>query len=87
MRVETDEPEILERIAALDVGKAEVVLCPGARPGRAANAGGPHHVDDDRRAARAGRLAGRARGEPVVMEATSDQWRAPFQLLEDRFET
>jgi hypothetical protein len=27
MRVETDEPEILERIAALDVGKAEVVCC------------------------------------------------------------
>ena len=27
MRVETDEPEIVERIAALDVGKAEVVCC------------------------------------------------------------
>ncbi len=36
MRVETDEPEIVERIAALDVGKAEVVCCvrvpgPGAQ--------------------------------------------------------
>ena len=27
MRVETDEGEIIERIAALDVGKAEVVCC------------------------------------------------------------
>ena len=36
MRVETDEPEVVERIAALDVGKAEVVCCvrvpgPGAQ--------------------------------------------------------
>ncbi len=27
MQVETDEPEIIERVAALDVGKAEVVCC------------------------------------------------------------
>jgi hypothetical protein len=27
LRVKTDEPEIIERIAALDVGKAEVVCC------------------------------------------------------------
>jgi hypothetical protein len=27
MQVETDEPEIVERVAALDVGKAEVVCC------------------------------------------------------------
>ena len=25
MQVETDEPEVIERVAALDVGKAEVV--------------------------------------------------------------
>ena len=36
MRVETDEPEIIERVAALDVAKAEVVCCarvpgPGGR--------------------------------------------------------
>jgi transposase len=36
MQVETDEPEIIERVAALDVGKAEVVCCarvpgPGGR--------------------------------------------------------
>ena len=39
---------IVERVAALDVGKAEVVLCPGPRWGRAAVAGGPHLDDDDR---------------------------------------
>ena len=34
MQVETDEPEIVERIAALDVGKAEVVCCARVlRPG------------------------------------------------------
>ena len=27
MQVERDEPEIIERVAALDVGKAEVVCC------------------------------------------------------------
>jgi len=32
MRVDTDEPEIIERIAALDVGKAEVV-CSARVPG------------------------------------------------------
>src|SRR3712207_9381864 len=35
MRVDTDEPEIIERVAAVDVSKAEVVCCarvPG--PGR-----------------------------------------------------
>ena len=27
MRVDTDEPEIIERVAALDVAKGEVVCC------------------------------------------------------------
>jgi transposase len=27
MQIETDEPEVIERVAALDVGKAEVVCC------------------------------------------------------------
>jgi hypothetical protein len=36
MQIENDEPEIMERVAALDVGKAEVVVCvrlpgPGGR--------------------------------------------------------
>ena len=54
MQVETDEPEVIERVAALDVGKAEVVCCAGARPARAANAGGPQRLHDDRGAAGAG---------------------------------
>jgi hypothetical protein len=55
MRIDTDEPEIIERVAALDVAKAEVVCCarvPG--PGPAADAGGPHRLLHDRRATRAG---------------------------------
>jgi hypothetical protein len=55
MKVETDEPEIVERVAALDVGKAEVVCCarvPGA--GRSADAGGPHPLHDDGRGAGVG---------------------------------
>jgi transposase len=76
MQVETDEPEVIERVAALDVGKAEVVCCAGARPGRAADAGGPHHLHDDRRAARAGDWLAGLGVTRVVMEATSDYWRA-----------
>jgi hypothetical protein len=37
MQVETDEPEIIEREAALDVGKAGVVCCSRV-PGRAVGA-------------------------------------------------
>src|SRR3954462_7359167 len=86
MRVETDEPEIIERVAALDVAKAEVVCCarvPG--PGR-------QRMQEVRTvstmtAALLGLgdwLAGLGVTR-VVMEATSDCWRAPFYLLEDRF--
>jgi transposase len=88
MQVEIDEPEIVERVAALDVGKAEVVCC--------ARIPGP----DGRRmqeirtvATMTAALLGlgdwlAALGVTrVVMEATSDYWRAPFYLLEDRFQT
>jgi transposase len=88
MQVETGEPEIIERIAALDVGKAEVVCCvrvPG--PGR-------RRMQEVRTVTTmTGALLGlgdwlAALGVTrVVMEATSDYWRAPFYLLEDRFET
>src|SRR3954453_8472174 len=88
MRVETDEPEIVERIAALDVGKAEVVCCARV-PGP-----GSRRMQEVRTVSTmtAALLAlcdwladlGVTR---VVMEAASDYWRAPFYLLEDRFET
>ena len=88
MRVDTDEPEIIERVAALDVGKAEVVCCvrvPGPRGQRM----------QEVRTTSTMTAALLALGDwladlgvsRVVMEATSDYWRAPFYLLEDRFET
>ena len=88
MRVETDEPEIVERIAALDVGKAEVVCCVRV-PGPAAQRMQEVRTTSTMTSALLGLgdwLAelGVSR---VVMEATSDYWRAPFYLLEDRFET
>ena len=88
MQVEAERDEIIERIAALDVSKAEVVCCarvPG--PGR-------QRMQEVRTvstmtAALVGLgdwLAGLGVTR-VVMEATSDYWRAPFYLLENRFET
>ena len=83
-----DSEEIIERVAALDIGKAElVVLRPGPGPGPAgpAAAGDRDLLDDDPR---------RCWGWPtgcvelgvtrVVMEATSDYWKPVFYLLEAR---
>jgi transposase len=83
-----DEDEVVERVAALDIGKAELVCCvrtPG--PGR-------------RRAQQVRTFSTMTRSllvmadwltglgvTRVVMEATSDYWKPPFYLLEDRFET
>src|SRR3954454_9458215 len=88
MQVDTDEPEIIERVAALDVGKVEVVCC--------ARIQGP----DGRRMQEVRTLTtmtaallslrdwlARLGVTRVVMEATIDYWRAPFYLLEDRFQT
>ena len=88
MQVETDEPEVIERVAALDVGKAEVVCC-----ARVPGAGGQRMQEV--RTISTMTSAVLALGDwladlgvtRVVMEATSDYWRAPFYLLEDRFET
>ena len=46
----SDDEQIIERVAALDIGKAEIVCCvrlPGAGGG-AAGAGGVHALDDGR---------------------------------------
>jgi transposase len=88
MQVETDEPEIIERVAALDVGKAEVVCC-----ARIPGPGGRRMQEV--RSTSTMTTALLALGDwltglgvsRVVMEATGDYWRAPFYLLEDRFET
>jgi transposase len=88
MQVETDDPEIIERVAALDIGKAEVVCCvrlPGPRGRRM----------QEVRTVTTMTAALLALGDwlaelgvtRVVMEATADYWRPPFYLLEDRFET
>ena len=79
-----DDEEIIERVAALDIGKAELVCCvrvPGSQ-GRAAGAGGDDLHDDDPVAAGAGRAAAELGVTRVVMEATSDYWKPPFYLLE-----
>jgi transposase len=88
MQVETDEPEVIERVAALDVGKAEVVCC-----ARVPGPGGQRMQEV--RTISTMTSAVLALGDwlaglgvtRVVMEATSDYWRPPFYLLEDRFET
>jgi transposase len=88
MQIDTDEREIIERVAALDVGKAEVVCC--------ARVSGPRGQRmQEVRTTSTMTAALLALGDwlaglgvtRVVMEATSDYWRAPFYLLEDRFET
>src|SRR3954454_14249861 len=86
MRVETDDPEVIERVAALDVGKAEVVCCARV-PGPGAQRMQEVRTVSTMSAALLGLgdwLAGLGVTR-VVMEATSDYWRAPFYLLEDRF--
>ena len=78
-----DREQIIERVAALDIGKAEVVCCvrlPG--PGRRrVQEVGTHSTMVGSLAELANRLVGLGI-ERVVMEATSDYWRPPFYLFE-----
>lgn len=88
MEVDRNEQQLIERVAALDIGKAEVVCCVRV-PGR-----GRQRLQEVRTvstmtgaiAQMADWLAGLGVTR-VVMEATSDYWRPVFYLLEDRFET
>ncbi|MHB1165035.1 MAG: IS110 family RNA-guided transposase [Candidatus Nanopelagicales bacterium] len=80
-----DDEQIIERVAALDVGKAEVVCCVRLP----APAGGTRRVQEvsthSTMVGSLSELANRLVGlgiERVVMEATSDYWRPPFYLLE-----
>src|SRR4051794_24960163 len=88
MQAETDEGEVIERVAALDVGKAEVVCC-----ARVPGPGGQRMQEVRTISTMTAALLGLGDWlaslgvSRVVMEATSDYWRAPFYLLEDRFET
>jgi transposase len=88
MEVERDEQDIVQRVAALDIGKAELVCCVRV-PGP-----GQRRMQEVRTFTTMTRsLLGmsdwlRSLGViRVVMEATSDYWRTPFYLLEGSFET
>ena len=81
----SDDEQIIERVAALDIGKAEVVCCVRL-PGRRTASVGCRRCPPTRRWCRrcvswrtgwSGSASTR-----VVMEATSDYWRPPFYLFE-----
>jgi transposase len=80
----SDDEEIIERVAALDIGKAELVCCARvpAKGGRGrAQEVKTYSTMTPSLQAMADRLVelGVTR---VVMEATSDYWKPPFYLLE-----
>ena len=80
-----DSEELIQRVAALDIGKAELVCCvrvPGAGgSGKRLQEVGTYSTMTRSLLVLADRLAelGVTR---VVMEATSDYWKSPFYLLE-----
>jgi transposase len=80
-----DTEEIIQRVAALDIGKAQLVCCvrvPNPKaPGKRLQEVTTHPTMTRSLLALADRLAelGVTR---VVMEATSDYWKGPFYLLE-----
>jgi transposase len=90
MNVDSDDQEIIQRIAALDVGKAEVVCCvrvPAAASGGRRSQEVRSFSTMTRSLLDLGDWLAGLGVTRVVMEATSDYWRPPFYLLEDRFET
>jgi transposase len=80
-----DDEQIIQRVAALDVGKAEIVCCvrlPAAAGGeRRVQEVSTHSTMVTSLCELATRLVGLGI-ERVVMEATSDYWRPPFYLFE-----
>ncbi len=81
----SDDEQIIERVAALDIGKAEVVCCvrlPAQGDGkRRVQEVSTHTTMVPSLCELANRLVGLGVTR-VVMEATSDYWRAPFYLFE-----
>lgn len=80
-----DDEQIIERVAALDIGKAEIVCCVRLP----APAGKKRRVQEvTTHSTMVGSLSELANRlvelgiERVVMEATSDYWRPPFYLFE-----
>jgi len=80
-----DREEIVERVAALDIGKAELVCCvrvpDEGRAGRRLQEVETYSTMTRSLLALADRL-GRLGVTRVVMEATSDYWRPAFYVLE-----
>jgi transposase len=80
-----DTEELIKRVAALDIGKAELVCCirvPGAgKRGKRLQEVRTYQTMTRSLLVLADRL-GELGVTRVVMEATSDYWRAPFYLLE-----
>jgi transposase len=80
-----DDEQIIERVAALDIGKAEIVCCvrlpaPEGRKRRVQEVS-THSAMVPSLCELANRLV-ELGVRRVVMEATSDYWRAPFYLFE-----
>jgi transposase len=80
----SDDEQIIERVAALDIGKAEIVCCvrlPAAGGERRVQEVSTHSTMVGSLCELANRLVGLG-VQRVVMEATSDYWRPPFYLFE-----
>src|ERR671916_2466564 len=80
----SDDEQIIERVAGLDVGKAEIVCCvrlPAADGGRRVQELSTHSTMVTSLCELANRLVGLG-VERVVMEAASDYWRPPFYLFQ-----
>src|SRR3954447_25572293 len=80
-----DEDQIIARVAAVDVGKAELVCCvrvPGAGDAKRRLQEVSTHSTMTRALAELANHLVDLRIERVVMEATSDYWRPVFYLLE-----
>jgi transposase len=78
------QEQIVARVAALDIGKAEVVVCirvPGSREGTRAQEVVSFSTMTSSLLALADLLRAH-RVSRVVMEATSDYWKPPFYVLE-----
>jgi transposase len=79
-----DSEEIIARVAALDIGKAELVCCirvPGSKSGKRLQEVATYQTMTRSLLTLADRL-GALGVTRVVMEATSDYWRPVFYLLE-----
>src|SRR5437660_11862170 len=80
-----DREEIIERVAALDIGKAELVCCVRVphegKPGRRLQEVATYSTMTGSLLAMSDHLRSLGVGR-VVMEATSDYWKSVFYLLE-----